>query len=348
MSVQPNPYQDRAPSAGRRIPLAAVIAGAAVVLAVIVWLVLRPGPPAEPPAQESVAAPPAPTAAVTPPPALPEPSFDVVRISRTGTGVIAGRAAPNAKVEVLEGERVVGTVTADRRGEWVLLLESPLNPGTAELSVRAILPDGRIVASTNVVVINVPETPGDGFVASDRSGVVAVLSPKQGEGASRVLQRPGVPGAQARALGVDTVDYGPARPPVVAGRAAPRTSVRVYLDNRFVGAAEADADGRWQVAGQQPLRPGEHVLRVDQVLGETGVDYRIEQPFTAGQALDPALAQEGVRIREGNTLWEISRQLFGTGRQYTLIFRENSEQIADPDLIYPNQVFRLPDSADDS
>ena len=45
----------------------------------------------------------------------------------------------------------------------------------------------------------------------------------------------------------------------------------------------------------------------------------------------------------GNTLWQIARQLYGTGVRYTLIFRENSEQIQDPDLIYPGQMFRLPD-----
>jgi len=41
-------------------------------------------------------------------------------------------------------------------------------------------------------------------------------------------------------------------------------------------------------------------------------------------------------------LWQIARQLYGSGVRYTLIFRENSEQIRDPDLIYPGQIFKLP------
>lgn len=320
--------------------LGGVLAALIVVAAVVLITGREPNPNS-----------PTPTAAVAPqpdpaveaaPPAPVAPSFDVVRISRGGTGVIAGRAAPDAQVEVFAGERLVGRVKADARGEWVLILEDPLPPGSAEFTLRATGPDGTQLAAEDVVVINVPEGQDKGFVPSGRDGVVAVLSPKEGDGASRVLQRPGLGGSALNALAVDTVDYGPERPPVFGGRAEPRASVRVYLDNRFVGQAQADDDGRWELADDRPLDPGEHRVRLDQVLGEGEVELRVEQPFTAGERVDPALAQAGVKVRAGNTLWEISRQLFGTGRQYTLIFRENSEQITDPDLIYPDQVFRLP------
>jgi nucleoid-associated protein YgaU len=53
-----------------------------------------------------------------------------------------------------------------------------------------------------------------------------------------------------------------------------------------------------------------------------------------------------VRIERGDSLWRISRRAYGEGERYTLIFDANHTQIQDPDLIYPGQVFVLPQEHD--
>ncbi len=289
------------------------------------------------------------------------PSFDVVRISRGGTGVIAGRAAPGARVAILVNGKTVGEVTADARGEWVFILEEPLLPGTAELSLKAVLPDRRAesgdqagkqpeekrtVESDDVVVVSIPErAEPERFAADRKNGVLAVLTPKNGEGASRVLQRPGsaAPGEIGEQLAVDTIDYGQDRIPLFAGRGVPRAVIRVYLDNVYLGDVRVDDSGHWELTAGQPLSEGEHVLRLDQLLpGSDNVELRVLQPFSTGAAPDPARARQAVVVRPGNTLWGIARKLYGRGVRYTLIFQENAEQIADPDLIYPGQVFKVP------
>jgi len=50
-------------------------------------------------------------------------------------------------------------------------------------------------------------------------------------------------------------------------------------------------------------------------------------------------------IRRGDNLWTIARRVYGAGMRYTTIYEANTEQIRDPDLIYPGQVFDLPNSA---
>lgn len=65
------------------------------------------------------------------------PSFDVVKVGPTGTAVIAGRAEPGSKVTVRDGDKVIGEVTADRRGEWVLVPDQPISPGDRLLSLEA-------------------------------------------------------------------------------------------------------------------------------------------------------------------------------------------------------------------
>lgn len=50
-----------------------------------------------------------------------------------------------------------------------------------------------------------------------------------------------------------------------------------------------------------------------------------------------------VIIRRGDSLWRISRRVYGRGVRYSTIYLANQEQIADPDRIWPGQVFRLPE-----
>lgn len=277
------------------------------------------------------------------------PAFDLVRISRGGTGVIAGRMAPGSQVELLANGRKISEVTADENGEWVMILEEPLEAGSVELNLKARDDAGEVAEAENVVVVSVPERENDRFLERQQNGVVAVLSPKDGQGGSTVLQKPGVAAFAevGESLSLETIDYGDGGDPIFSGRSLPRVDVRLYLDDKYIGSVRADDSGRWKVPlTSQQLGDGSHVVRLDQVIGDGQVQLRVEQPFEAGQPIDMAQATGGVFVRPGNTLWQIARQLYGSGVRYTLIFRENSEQIRDPDMIYPGQIFKLPNKSE--
>ena len=47
-------------------------------------------------------------------------------------------------------------------------------------------------------------------------------------------------------------------------------------------------------------------------------------------------------VQPGNTLWEISNQAYGDGVLYVRLFEANKDKIRDPNLIYPGQVFSIP------
>jgi nucleoid-associated protein YgaU len=53
-----------------------------------------------------------------------------------------------------------------------------------------------------------------------------------------------------------------------------------------------------------------------------------------------------VTIQPGDTLWAISENRYGAGIRYVQVYRANRDRIRDPDLIYPGQVFDLPELAD--
>jgi nucleoid-associated protein YgaU len=89
---------------------------------------------------------------------------------------------------------------------------------------------------------------------------------------------------------------------------------------------------------------GLHQLRVDQVTGEGKVVTRVESPFdrAAPDATAAASSATTVVVQPGNSLWRIARRNYGSGWDFTVIYDANREQIRNPDLIYPGQVFALP------
>lgn len=274
-----------------------------------------------------------------------EPTFDIVRVSPEGNVVIAGRAPAGAEVTVLDGEAVVGKVVADGRGEWVLVPNKPLAAGSRRLALSARLADGSTVTSSSEVVLVVPERGKTvaGGVADGTSGALALRVPGGDAMApSTVLQSPGGARAGSDALAIEVIDYDSDGRVSIAGSARPGADLRVYLDNRALGQAKADDKGRWSFLFAEKLPPGDYALRVDEMQSGGGVARRIEVPFNRAPGIPGLAARQIVVVQPGNSLWRIARRTYGQGTQYTLIFEANKSQIRDPNLIYPGQVFTVP------
>uniref|UniRef100_UPI00177B2311 LysM peptidoglycan-binding domain-containing protein n=1 Tax=Mesorhizobium amorphae TaxID=71433 RepID=UPI00177B2311 len=63
-------------------------------------------------------------------------------------------------------------------------------------------------------------------------------------------------------------------------------------------------------------------------------------PETVAPKLEPT--DGTVIIRRKDTLWRISRRVYGRGVRYSTIYLANQDQIRDPDRIWPGQVFKVP------
>ena len=364
----------------QRMGLVALIAAAAIGTT---WIVLPEAfpslhqrrPSSELPAGRSVAATLAPTArppAPTVPGRTDAPRFDVARVGARGMLVTAGRAPAGAEVVLLEGQRELGRTRADGRGEWVILPDDPLAPGARELFLRARVPGGDTVVGEETVLLVVPEPPGSASsaVASLGGGggnratgasngpLAMLLPPSSSPGAApRVLQGSGAPagdpgavasgGAAAprqQRLGLDMVDYDDAGSMRFAGSAAPGATVRVYVGPKMVGEATADTGGRWHLTPDNQPSVGRHTLRLDQIASADGsVAARIEVPFQRDR-LSEEMVQDGrMVVQPGQNLWRIARTAYGRGVRYTVIYAANRDTIRDPSLIYPGQVFAVPE-----
>ena len=290
----------------------------------------------------------------------------MVRVAPDGATVMAGRAAPGSQVTVTDGGTPVATAKADQRGEWVMLPDKPLAPGTRELNLTEARPGADTpVPADKVVVVMVPDpaakptaeqitaTQGTATDPVSQGTAVAVAVPRDGlagapasMGGSSVLQAPPVPANGAPpppgGVSVETMDYDPAGRVALGGRAAPNSAVQLYLDNILVGRAHSDPKGGWRLIPEKLIDPGIYTLRADQVTQSGKVVARAELPVQVSAM--PAGATDGrsIVVQPGNSLWRLARRTYGDGMLYTTIYTANREQIRDPDLIYPGQIFSLP------
>ncbi len=299
-------------------------------------------------------------------PAAAVPGFDIVRVTPAGEAVIAGRAPPGSKVTVYDRDKPVGETTANDKGEWVLVPKEPLNPGDANLSITAERPDGSSTASEKVVVLMVPKEPASSKPApaeqasreaarspdptvSEKSTPepkqpVAVLVPRDGAGPATILQEPQPgPGVGTDALRLQVIDYDEKGNLTLGGKGEPQAFLRAYLDNEVLGEADVPDDGNWRLRPDGPVAPGTYTLRIDQLISGK-VAQRIELPFTRSRPVADLPGDTFVVVQPGNSLWRLARRSYGEGILYTVIYQANLDQIRDPDLIYPGQVFALPTS----
>lgn len=278
-----------------------------------------------------------------PPPAGPPadapaepPSFDIVRVDPSGAAVIAGRGQPGARVVVTANAAPFADVAVDDNGEWVVVAEERLPTGAVELGLTMRTGADQILRSDQVVVVSVPET-------RDSKPLVVLGRPG---GASRILQSPF--DADEAGFALRAIDYDDAGGVIFSGVAEPESGVRVLVNVdgalRSLGRTRADPAGRWTLVAGAALEPGVYDLQVDQLDADGRVTAVLALPFE--RAAPDVLAEVGPRtvvVQPGNSLWRIARRLYGTGWQYTVIYQANTAQIRDPNLIYPGQVFDVPD-----
>ena len=150
----------------------------------------------------------------------------------------------------------------------------------------------------------------------------------------------------------DTINYSKDGDVAVTGRGTPDSIVHFYLDNSPVASTAVDQTGYWS-ADLSDVEAGVYTLRLDQLDKSGKVSSRIESPFKREDRsvlvdqmqdiVSPARINV-ITVQPGNTLWAISRERYGRGILYVQVFDANKDKIRDPDLIYPGQIFDLPDS----
>lgn len=193
-------------------------------------------------------------------------------------------------------------------------------------------------AAASSVVETAPAPAAPVVILSNEAGVNVLQT---GESAPEALDQ----------IALDAITYEDAGAVALTGRGTADEFVRVYLNNQPILTTEIGTDGQWR-AELPEVDTGTYTLRVDAVDASGDVTSRVESPFrredpvVLAQAADriggPSVIKV-VTVQPGNTLWAIARDRYGEGPAYVKVFEANRDRIRDPDLIYPGQVFSIPD-----
>lgn len=290
-----------------------------------------------------------------------------------GTAMVGGDGAFVAflSLPASDAPRVLTLATTDdgetQRSEQQVIIAPVVRP-ESDVAVSTTAPDAPPVpdgAPAATVEMSAAAASTPALLLSDSEGI-------------RVLQpaTPADPAAGGLGVALDVISYTSDGDVLLQGRGTAGATVLIYLDNNLLTKAEIAADRTWSI-GLPSISAGVYTLRVDEVNAEGKVLSRIETPFkredraevaaiaaagavsaqvnaaaTGESAQDQAGgAQSGageaviraVTVQPGNTLWAIARENYGEGILFVRLFEANRDRIRNPDLIYPGQIFEIPD-----
>lgn len=283
------------------------------------------------------------------------------------------------QAEVMSEEEIIlAPVVGPQIAEAVPEADPPTEPASDEgVAQSAADPAPEEVVAEELASID-DEAPAPPVVQNSTASESAPRAPtaiavlrSDSEGVTLLQPTSPDPLPQINQIALDTIGYSEDGAVLLSGRSVPATPIRLYLNNAPQLDLESDAEGRWRTR-IDGIAPGIYTLRLDALAEDGSVLSRLETPFkresrevlaaarartqpqpvpqpqsdaSAEAPLDPPplppISQ--VTVQRGDTLWAISRDRYGDGLLYVRVFEANRDFIRDPDLIYPGQVFTIPD-----
>ncbi len=284
-------------------------------------------------------------------------SIDSISYTDAGAVMVSGRGNPSAFVRLYLDNALAATTQIDDAGIWSTQLEDVAG-GLYELRADEVDETAKVLS--RVVTPFKRETPET--VAKARAQAEAVAE------AEAATQEPEVQTGQP----VETATETEAASERITAETATVEANPETASNVAVAPAPEDGTAEEEaaeVAAEAATAPTEaqapeteSTVVESAVESETAVEEaalsspaETEAPTTVqtteaaaepATKPEPAAAQPPVRIvtvQPGATLWAIARDRYGEGQLYLQVFEANKDKIRDPDLIYPGQVFTVPE-----
>ncbi|MEB2846208.1 LysM peptidoglycan-binding domain-containing protein [Rhizobiales bacterium RZME27] len=286
---------------------------------------------------------------------------------------VAGIAKPQAKLRGYADDTKIGDASAAANGHFVIDGKVPLSVGDHRIAVEQLGADGKALVRV-AVPFNRPAGDQVAAVASpSASSSGKILMPIDGGAFDNLRNQ------VARAHEILTRLYADGAVPTVEQLAAARSATMIALNSLTQYRLPADASAEARRIAEMTVAQATAALKALEALPRDTAEFGkgfgeistiiasavgpvVDTPPTS-QAVAPAeVAAAGnariieqapltqsenasVIIRRGDTLWQISRRVYGQGVRYTTIYLANEDKITNPDLIQPGQVFGVPNEA---
>ena len=255
-------------------------------------------------------------------------TFDIVRITKNGDAVIAGRAKPNQIINLFDGDEKLANITSDANGEWVWTSEFPLEHGIKKLYFKYLENDVLYNSEQTIII----------FLDKDSEKEPVVFkTTMNGRGKSEMLNLEEI----EQNITLDFVEYSPTGKVLVSGRSEANKEISFFFDDDLVGKSLVDKNGLWEFEYDKKIKFGKIDLRID-LLTNNEIISMSTPIFMENMARIINNSENRIVVQPGNSLWRIARKTLGGGVFYSEIYKKNALKIKNPDMIFPGQVFDLP------
>jgi hypothetical protein len=256
---------------------------------------------------------------------------------------------PSSKGKVpiaLDPQTVVGEAVAVVDSEEAVVatdegsVDSTIKAGSGEVVALVDSEDAVVTITKQEVVASSAGNIGNNTIKKKPTIVIVDST------GTKVVQSTPVPispkGDNVENVVIDTITYDDKGDVSISGRGSAGDFVRIYIDDKPVLLTSIGVDGSW-VTPLTDIKQGLYKLRADEVSKSGTVLSRVETPFQRENVMIAAKGASAITVQPGYTLWAIAREKYGSGFQYVRVYQANQDLIKNPDLIYPGQVFKLPE-----
>ena len=278
------------------------------------------------------------------------PKVDILKVDPDGSFIIAGKAKPNSKINLLEKGSIIESAKVDDSGSWVIVSKENLGVGDNLLTLGQSNPDGTLTQSEEIYITKIDEK------NFSKPIVIEILNSKAGE--ISILQTPSLHNSDLENnsdidlakkskiknedFNIFSISFNETGYLSIQGVASYGKSIDIKVnDYSIYNIILNNNNPNWIFNSDYELKFGMHKL-VATLKSEDDILSKIEMPFMRSEMPSTDFPENFILIKPGDMLWTISYRLYGNPLKYIEIYKENQDQITNPDLIFPGQVFTLP------
>ena len=277
------------------------------------------------------------------------PEIDIIKVSPDGSFVIAGKGQPNSNINILNKGDLIDSSIVDSDGNWVVVSKENLKIGDNLISIDQINNNGLVLRHKHLYITKIDER------KKDQPLVISVPN-KNGENIS-IIQQPSEQqkiykvendlGIQKKIksnqkiFNVKTIFFNENGFVSIQGEVNFGKKIELYINKTIMEIIKIE-NLKWQYNSDKIFDYGLHDLLVvlksdkDEILDKITLPFmRVEMPYND-------VPENFILIKPGDMLWTIAYRLYGDPFKYIQIFEENKDQITNPDLIFPGQLFSIP------
>ena len=277
------------------------------------------------------------------------PEIDIIKVSPDGSFVIAGKGQPNSNINILNKGDLIDSSIVDSDGNWVVISKENLKTGDNLISIDQINNNGLVLRHKQLFITKIDEH------KKDQPLVISVPN-KNGENVN-IIQQPSEKQkiykvendlviqkknkSNKKIFNVKTIFFNENGFVSIQGEVNFGKRIELYINKKIMETIKIE-NSKWQYNSDTIFDYGLHDLLVVLKSDKDEILDKITFPFMRVEIPYNDVPENFILIKPGDMLWTIAYRLYGDPFKYIQIFEENKDQITNPDLIFPGQLFSIP------